>query len=98
MDETLNITRRRGFKVALTIQPFFSTQSPNYEEGLHVGGKDGGIWLAEKHPGKTYELGNYTYACDLIKKIVLVAFLYLLKEKIKFQHSHNSRIGQVLLF
>lgn len=51
MDETLNITRRRGFKVGLTIQPFFSTQSQNYEEGLHVGGTDAGIWLAEKHPG-----------------------------------------------
>jgi alpha-glucosidase (family GH31 glycosyl hydrolase) len=50
MDETLNITRRRGFKVALTVQPFFSTQSLNYEEGLNVG-KEGGVWLAEKHPG-----------------------------------------------
>lgn len=51
MNETLNIAKRRGFKVALTIQPFFSTQSPNYEEGLNVDGKDGGIWLAEKGDG-----------------------------------------------
>lgn len=48
MAETFNITRRRGFKVALTIQPFFSTQSANYEEGLSVG--EDGIWLAERHP------------------------------------------------
>ncbi|XP_035716497.1 myogenesis-regulating glycosidase isoform X3 [Folsomia candida] len=52
MDETLNITRRRGFKVALTIQPFFSTQSRNYEEGLYAGDNDDEIWLAEKNSDK----------------------------------------------
>ncbi|CAG7823847.1 unnamed protein product [Allacma fusca] len=43
MSETFNITRRRGFKVALTLSPFFSTESPNYVEGLK-----GGVWLWEK--------------------------------------------------
>ena len=37
MGETFNITRRRGFKVAITVSPFFRTESDNYNEGLERG-------------------------------------------------------------
>lgn len=47
----LKYSKISGFKVALTIQPFFSTQSRNYEEGLYAGDNDDEIWLAEKNSG-----------------------------------------------
>lgn len=47
LEETFNITKRRGFKLALTVQPFFSTQSKNYVEGLEQG-----LWLKERARGK----------------------------------------------
>lgn len=41
--ETFNITKRRGFSIALTVQPFFSTQSANYVQGLAKG-----LWVVER--------------------------------------------------
>ncbi|XP_015118712.1 myogenesis-regulating glycosidase isoform X1 [Diachasma alloeum] len=34
MEETINIIRRRGFRIVLTIQPFISTESINFKEAV----------------------------------------------------------------
>lgn len=52
LSETFQMISRRGLKIALTIHPFFSTQSKNYVEGLTA---DNGkmIWIQEKMESKT---------------------------------------------
>lgn len=34
MADTIKILQRRGFKIVLTIQPFVSTDSPNFKIGV----------------------------------------------------------------
>lgn len=37
MEETINIIRRRGFRIVFTIQPFISTESINFKEAVNNG-------------------------------------------------------------
>ncbi|ODM99434.1 hypothetical protein Ocin01_07257 [Orchesella cincta] len=72
--ETFNITKRRGFRIALTTGPFFSTQSSNYVEGL-----ERGVWITEKsrensgHPSRhvpaltQYDKWNSVAVLDVTK-------------------------------
>lgn len=58
MVQTLNYTQRRGFQIAMTIHPYFSTMSKNYIDGLEKK-----LWVKEKPGHAKIKLahGNSSY-------------------------------------
>jgi len=53
IEETVNITRRRGFKIAVTVQPYFSIGSTNYAKGV-----ERGIWVKQSLQRESKGDGN----------------------------------------